>query len=103
MRTEPFPSVSLSALREVRGLLALEADRIETIVVQAQHQSRDPGGADADDVPIQGPTGRAVPSAAASTEALAGCLPADAALVGTDDERTSQQGTSHSCAAGGER
>jgi len=103
MKAEPLPFVSVSVLRELRELLAPEADRIETSVVQVQHLSRDLGGADADDIPIQSPTGRAVPSATASTEAFAGCLPADAPLVGTDDERTPQQGSLHSCTTGSER
>jgi hypothetical protein len=36
--------------------------------MQAQHLSRDSGGADSDDILTQGPTGRVVPSPTASTQ-----------------------------------
>ena len=101
MKPETLSIVSVSALRAVQELVAPEADHIETSVVQAQHLSRDSGGADAEN--IQGPTGRAVPSATTATEAFAGCLSADASLVGADDERTFQEGSSSSRTTRGER
>ena len=91
------------ALREVRALLSAAADHIESCVVEAQHLCRDSGGADADNISIQGPGGRTVPCATATTEAFAGRLSADAPLVGTADERTSQEGSACSHTTGGER
>ena len=91
MKPAGFSYASVSALRAVQVLVIpeAEAEHIETGVMRAQHLSRDSGGADTDDIPIQSPTGRAVSPATTSTEAFAGRLSADAALVGTDDERTS--------------
>ena len=103
MKAETISYVGVSALREVRALLSAAADHIESCVVEAQHLCRDSGGADADNISIQGPAGRTVPCAAATTEAFAGRLSADAPLVGTADEGTSQEGSSCSHTTGGER
>lgn len=104
MKSGASPYASVSALQAVQALLTPEAaaEHIETSVLQAQHLSRDSGGADTDDIPIQSPTARAVSPATTSTEAFAGCLSADAALVGTDDERTSPEDQC-SGTTGGER
>lgn len=103
MKSEAFAYVSVSALRAAQALLILEAEaeHLETSVVQAQHLSRDSGGADTDDIPIQSPTARAVSSAATPTEAFTGCLSADAPLVGADDERTSPEGPCSDTTGGG--
>lgn len=93
MKSEALCYASVTALRAVQALLISEAEagHIEMSVMQAQHPSRDSGGADTDDIPFQSPTVRAISSATTSTEAFAGCLSADAPLVGTDDERTSSE------------
>jgi hypothetical protein len=103
MKSEALSYASVGALRAVQALLIpkAEAEHIETSVMQAQHPSRDSGGADTDDIPIQSPTVRAISSATTSTEAFAGCLSADAPLVGTDDERTSSEGLCSGTTGGG--
>ncbi len=64
MKSGALSCASVSALRAVHELLIPSAERIEADVTQAQHLFRDSVGADTDDIPLQSPTGRVVPSAA---------------------------------------
>jgi hypothetical protein len=103
IKPEGFSYASVSALRAVKVLVIPEAEaaHIETVVMQAQHLSRDSGGADTDDIPIQSPTARAISPDATSTEAFAGCLSAGAPPVGTDDKRTSPESPCSGTTRGG--
>ena len=103
MKPESLAYVSSSALLSLRELLTPGTDRIEACVVQAQHHSSNSGGADADNIPIQSAAGRTVHSTDARAAATAGSLSADAALVGTDDERTPREGSSSPHASRGGR
>jgi hypothetical protein len=103
MKLDNIAYVSLSALRVVRLLLSSQANDIESRAVGAQHLSRDSGGADANNISIQAPAGRAVPSSTAPTDASAGSLSEDASPVGADDERAYREGSSFMRRGGGER
>lgn len=93
MKEQDLAYVSVCALRALQVLLSREVDSIESSVDQAQHLSRDLGGADADEIPIQGPAGSTVCSTVTATGTSAGSLSADASLVGADDQRTPREGS----------
>jgi hypothetical protein len=60
MKKEGLAYVNKGALLLLRELVTPSTDCVEKRVIEAQHFSSNSGGADADNIPIQGPPGRVV-------------------------------------------
>jgi hypothetical protein len=103
MKEDSQAHVSAAALLALHVLLSPATDPIESSLVQAQHLSSNSGGADVDNVTVQGQTGRAVFSPGTAPPGVSGSLSADGSLAGADDKRASAKGFSRQRGSGGGR
>jgi len=103
MKQDSLAHVSVAALLALRVLLSPETDPIESSLVQAQYLSSNSGGADVDNVTVQGQTGRAVFSPGTAPPGVAGSLSTDGSLAGADVKRVSAKGFSRQRGSGGRR
>jgi hypothetical protein len=81
LKLDSQPHVDAAALLALRVLLSTTTDPIESTLVQAQHLSSNSGGADVDNVTVQGQARRTVFFPGTAPPSVAGSPSTDGSLV----------------------